>query len=87
MVIEVDSGSHSIIFTFVSCYLKFTLLTIFLSLLKNKVGKFIKSVHVCHLWVLTPVLTGFSAESEKNLYELEKNLNLKLNTRLPTKKI
>ena len=32
------------------------------------------------------VLTGFSAESEKNMW-LGNFLNLKLNTRLPTKKI
>ena len=49
---------------------------------KNKVGKCIKSIRICHLWVLT----GFSAELEKNLL-LGILLNLKLNTRLPTKKI
>ena len=54
-------------------------MTIFLGLLKNKVGKCIKSIHICHLWVLM----GFSAESEKNLW-LGKFLNLELNTRLPT---
>ena len=53
---------------------------IFFDLPKNEVGKCIKSIHICHLWVLT----RFSAESEKNLWEL---LNLKLNTRLPTKKM
>ena len=36
----------------------FTSLAIFLGLQKNKVGKGIKSIHICHLWVLT-------AESEK----------------------
>ena len=61
---------------------KFTSLTIFLGLLKNKVGKCIKSIHICHLWVLME----FCAESEKNLC-LGNFLNLKLNTRLPTKKI
>ena len=60
----------------------FTSLTIFLGLPKNKVGKCIKSIHICHLWVLT----GFYAETEKNLW-LGNFLNLKLNTRLPTKKI
>ena len=54
----------------------------FHGLRKNKVGKCIKSIHICHLWVLT----GFSAESEKNLW-LGKFLNLKFNTRLPSKKI
>ena len=43
--------------------LKFTSLTIFLGLPKNKDGKCIKSIHICHLWVLT----GFSVESEKNV--------------------
>ena len=49
---------------------------------KNKVSKCIKSIHICHLWVLT----GFSDESEKHLW-LGNFLNLKLNTRLPTKKV
>ena len=61
--------------------LKFTSLTIFLGLPKNKVGKCIKSIHICHLWVLM----GFSAETEKNMW-LRNFLNLKLNTRLPTKR-
>ena len=61
---------------------KFTSLTIFLGLPKHKVGKCIKSIHICHPWVLM----GFSAESEENLL-LGNFLNLKLNTRLPTKKI
>ena len=42
----------------------------------------IKSIYICHLWVLT----GSSSESEKNLW-LGNLSNLKLNTRLPTKKI
>ena len=50
---------------------------IVIGLPKNKVGKCIKSIHICHLWVLT----GFSAESEKNLC-LGNCLNLKLNTRV-----
>ena len=48
---------------------------------QNKVGKCIKSIHICQLWVLT----GFSAKSEKNQW-LGHFLNLKLNTRLPAKK-
>ena len=60
---------------------KFTSLTIFLGLPKNEVGKCFRSIHICHLWVLT----GFSAESEKNLW-LGNFLNLKLSARLPTKK-
>ena len=55
---------------------RFTSLTIFLGLPKNKVGKCIKSIHICHLWMLT----GFSAESEKILW-LRNFLNLKLNTK------
>ena len=47
-----------------------------------KVGKCIKLIHICHLWVLT----GFFAESEKKSVVV-KFFNLKLNTRLPTKKI
>ena len=62
--------------------LKFTSLTVFLGLPKNKAIKCIKSIHICHLCVLT----GFSAESEKNLW-LGNFLNLKTNKRLPTKKI
>ena len=54
----------------------------FLGLPKNKVGKCIKSIHIYHLWVLKE----FFAESEKNLL-LGDFLNLKLNTKLPTKKI
>ena len=54
----------------------------FLGLPKNKVRKCIKSIHICHLWVLT----GFSAESEKSLW-LGHVLNLILNTMLPAKKI
>ena len=42
---------------------KFTSLKNFLGLLKNKAGKSIRSIHICHLWVLT----GFSAESDKIL--------------------
>ena len=45
---------------------KFTSLTIFLGLPKNKVGKGIKSIRICDLWVLT----GLSAELEKNLWTL-----------------
>ena len=60
----------------------FTSFTIFLSLPKNKVGKCIKSIHICHLWVVT----GFSSKSEKNLW-LGNFINFKLNTRLPPKKI
>ena len=55
---------------------------IFLGLPKIKVGKCIKSIHICNLWVLT----GFSGESEKNLW-LGNFLNLKLNTRPPAKKV
>ena len=39
--------------------------------------KGIKSIHISNLWVLT----GFSAESENNLW-LGNSLNLKLNTKL-----
>ena len=49
---------------------KFTSLTIFLGLPKNKVGKCIKSIHLCHLWVLT----GFLPNQKKSV--LGKLLNL-----------
>ena len=40
---------------------KITSFTLVLGLQKNKVGKGIKSIHICHMWVLT----GFSVQSEK----------------------
>ena len=61
---------------------KFTSLIIFLGLLKNKVGKCIKSIHICHL----SVMTELSAELE-NICGWANFLNLYLNTRLPTKTI
>ena len=57
-------------------------MTIFLGLQENKVGKCTKSIHICPL----RMLTGFSAESERNLW-FGNLLNLKLNTRLPTKMV
>ena len=59
----------------------FISLTIFLGLpKKTKVGKGIRSIRICHLWVLT----GFSAESEKKsvVWKFLKSLN----TRLPAKR-
>ena len=60
----------------------FTSLTIYFSCQQTRSVRRIKSIHICHLWVLK----GFSAESGKDLW-LGNSLNLKLNTRLPTKKI